>query len=309
MNGRERTTFAQVEGIAAKYGARLFTKARLADVLSVKRNEVSRDLFSYALMAHLDCMVTDALFVPLFAVEYDGPSHATDAKTQQRDLRKQALCERFGLPLARVRDEHLFKEARGIGYLPWLTELFFTARWLSEARDKGQIPEDEPIDPMLLLSDPSIAEGHFPLFVSRIARVRLQGLQQKGVLRSPMPMTISGRDALGASHCLAVIDAPGGRLLCSRASIFLRGFGVPGSEVAEELAVVDLERQAQAGRGGGSPAAARAAVIRTLSSLKSEVNVQGYMGVELGFLLEWEPGAVRVGALDQEPERMFRFRD
>lgn len=79
-------------------------KVRLADVVAAEEGEVlapgDRD---YLLRAHLDFVVCDrsAAMMPVFAVEFDGPSHASEVQ-RVRDIRKNRLTVNAGLPLLRV---------------------------------------------------------------------------------------------------------------------------------------------------------------------------------------------------------------
>lgn len=58
--------------------------------------------------AHLDFVVCDRgrAMTPVFAVEFDGPSHVSDVQ-RARDVRKNRLCARAGLPLLRIGDAEI----------------------------------------------------------------------------------------------------------------------------------------------------------------------------------------------------------
>lgn len=101
---------------------------------AIERSGIGNDVYSYGLKAHFDFVVADEADMSLFAVEYDGPTHL-EAATIRLDLMKNELCERLGMPLARVRDEHIFRQARGIDYLTWLTEFYF---WHSATRRRAE---------------------------------------------------------------------------------------------------------------------------------------------------------------------------
>jgi hypothetical protein len=155
------------------------------------------------------------------------------------DRKKNALCDTMGLPLARVRDEHVFQKARGIDYLSWLTELFFGARALQEAQARGHIPDDEPLNPMMFVSHPHVP-GRFPLWLSAVVRITFERWRDAGILRESVPFGLHGYDQNGLGACLVVLGLSTGGMVMSESSIYLRGFGVASSDVADEIATVNL---------------------------------------------------------------------
>jgi hypothetical protein len=114
---------------------------------------------------------------------------------------------------ARVRDEHIFLKARGIDYLTWLTELFFSTKVLEEAQASGAVPDDEPIDPMMFVMHPRIA-GSFPLILAAPARFALQKYAKQGIILGAVPTMLTSRDDHGVTKTVAMISAPNGKTLC-----------------------------------------------------------------------------------------------
>jgi hypothetical protein len=211
---------------------------RVADVLDIEGSGVSSELYSYALKSHFDFTVVNDAHEPLFAVEFDGPHHQGEAAAKA-DRKKNAVCEAMGFPLARVRDEHLFRKARGIDYLTWLAEVFFAYQALVRAQDSGQFPEDEPLDPMMFMSMPNLP-GRFPLFISARARGKLQRLYEEGVVTSAVPDHFRGYDFDGTAAALNAVVTSDGGIILNTSTIYLSRFGVPASEAAEEIGTVKL---------------------------------------------------------------------
>lgn len=308
VNFHEAVTRKILRAAAEKNGAEVWPKLRIADVLNLERSGLDNDLFSFALKAHFDFVVVDQEHLPLFAVEFDGPHHDSEPRARINDMKKNAVCEKLDFPIARVRDEHLFQKARGVDYLTWLTEIFFSFQSLVEAQEKGLLPDDEPLDPMSFLSNPNIP-GAFPLFISAHARSRLIALNKRGVLSAPAPLDLRGDDADGRTTCISVVTAGRGELLFATSSIYLRGFGVAPFEAAAEIAAVNLASLAdefsRTREGALSPEDVRALLVDFLRSHRATV-MDGCMGCELGFSVssqqrggqqEW-----RVGALGDAPE-------
>ncbi len=239
VNTHEAATMRLLEVSAGRNNARVYAKVRIADTLDMDRSGISNDLYSYGLKAHFDFVVADDADMPLFAVEYDGPTHF-DARTVERDRMKNELCERLGLPLARVRDEHIFKQVRGIDYLTWLSEFYFGFQSLLRAQEEGTFPADELPDPMLFFSHPYLP-GRFPLFISAHARTSLIRLHSKKLTREDIPMVLRGDDQAGRTNVLLLLQLADGSMVSSASSIYLHWFGICPGEAAEEIAIVNLE--------------------------------------------------------------------
>lgn len=290
INVHEGVARKLLSDAAGKNGAEVFAKIRIADVLNVDGSGLDRDHFSFALKAHFDFVVADRDHRPLFAVEFDGPHHELDERSRRNDRRKNLICERLGFPLARVRDEHLFRKARGVDYLTWLTELFFSFQALVEAQEQGLIPWGEPLDPMMFVSNPNIA-GRFPLFISAQARIRLQQLHKSGMLGTPVPLYFCGDGPNDWTDCLAILPTTTRAYLFTSASIYLRGFGVAPSEAAGEIATVNLARMVEEYRKTGKGALLsmdlRAALVEFLRQRGSARDFGG-MGLDLGFSLSYK---------------------
>jgi hypothetical protein len=122
------TLASEVLSAAAKtWGAKVAEKVRVADALDVDRAGLNTEEFTYALMAHFDFLVVQGDEHEVrFAVEFDGPLHETDDDTRRRDALKDAVCEKLGMPLLRVREEHIL-DSRHEPILAWLVNVWFAA--------------------------------------------------------------------------------------------------------------------------------------------------------------------------------------
>src|SRR5882672_5117138 len=120
-------------------GYRICPKVRLADVIGrpPKAKRLPQRAFEYLLTAHLDFLVTRN-DVPVFAVEFDGTHHLTDAKTIERDYLKNRLCKAAGLPILRIMSREI-REHERVTLLDYML-----MRYL--AWEKG-FNRDEAIDP------------------------------------------------------------------------------------------------------------------------------------------------------------------
>jgi hypothetical protein len=91
LNRSEKQTEEQLSPLATGNGARIFSKIRVADVLEIENSGISAEAFTYALSAHFDFLICDKSDLPLFAVEFDGPSHKRPRQQRNDDLIELAL--------------------------------------------------------------------------------------------------------------------------------------------------------------------------------------------------------------------------
>lgn len=118
-------------------GVEVWCKVGLKDAVDLNNSGISSDRYSYAMRAHLDFVVTDrASSRILFAVEYDGAEHFTDADTIARDRKKTEVCRALGFDLLRVTKCQLEAVFLGRNQLQLLVERWFEAHVATQAAPK-----------------------------------------------------------------------------------------------------------------------------------------------------------------------------
>lgn len=265
----EAQTHRILEAAASKYGARVFAKVRLADVLYLDGSGITNDQYRYGLMAHFDFTVTDEDSQPLFAVEFDGRRHAVDPNAIRRDVLKDAICEHFDFPLLRIGDEYFRRIGRFV-LLGWLAEVWFLEDGFTQAQERGEIPADEVFDygfilglayrdqgRLVELTDLPIPEQlrlmkehqgnllptqpYNPFGPSRAYIVRSF---EQGACRAPSPEHLSGTDPAGFRVAVSILPVAGDRFIVGSARAKLGNFrAVAPTELAEELSVVEVAQQ------------------------------------------------------------------
>jgi Protein of unknown function (DUF2726) len=306
VNSYEAVAKKILTGAAGRNNCSVYTKVRVADVLNMDRSGISDELYSYGFKAHFDFVVADQAEFPLFAVEYDGPSHLETA-AMARDRKKNELCERLGLPLARVRDAHLFEQVRGYDYLTWLSEFYFAFQTLVRAQESGAFPLDEPPDPMFFLANPHLP-GRFPFFVSSAARISLRKLYEQNLIGEPNPMVLRGYDSGKSGHSLLLLQLADGSILVEHSAIYLHGFGIASTEVAEEIAMVNADALVKVHLEKMTPAltakSARRKVVEFLRSHEcfSCASSRHAYGFSIGFRRADGISTWKVGSLGDEQE-------
>lgn len=191
LNYSEERTYGRLQSACTFWGARVFAKVRVADVLQIEDSALGYDHRRYALQAHFDFVVTDEQFMPQFGVEFDGPYHS-GSRQAERDQLKDSLCSRSEFPLLRINDEYLKQKYRRKDILSWLVAVWFLETWFDEAQQNGSIPWDEPFDPLYLSIGNS--EEVFPFWLSHDAIEDFRALHKAGRCMLPAPCLIVARE-------------------------------------------------------------------------------------------------------------------
>lgn len=137
LNPAERRLLDELRTLVDPQGGEVWCKVGLKDAVDLNNSGISIDHYSYAMRAHLDFVVTERTSSRiLFAVEYDGAEHFTDADTIQRDRKKTDVCRALGFDLLRVTKCQLEAVFLGRNQLQLLVERWFNEHAGSQAAPK-----------------------------------------------------------------------------------------------------------------------------------------------------------------------------
>jgi Protein of unknown function (DUF2726) len=203
LNLHEEAVSQRLRAICDENGASVYAKVRVADVLPIENSGISNEEYSYALKSHFDFVVADSEHNPLFAVEFDGPSHDSLDQTV-RDTIKNRLAERFALPLLRVRSAHLLRRYDGWDLLSWIVDVWFLREEADRMYANGELPYDFDFDPALIISSPN-RKRCFPYWLGLDAQLKIQDLQKKGAVLDMVPSTYHGVDDSETHRALAFL--------------------------------------------------------------------------------------------------------
>lgn len=203
LNLHEETVSQRLKSACVEHGAQVYAKVRVADILPIENSGVSAPEYTFALKSHFDFVIAGRDHVPLFAVEFDGPSHDSAEQTG-RDAIKNRLAERFGLPLLRVRSAHLLRRYDGWDLLTWIVEVWFLRKETDGIYDRGELPFDFDFDPAFIISSP----GHkrrFPYWLGLDAQLKIKDLHKGGAICDMAPSTYEGIDEHDVRRAIAFI--------------------------------------------------------------------------------------------------------
>lgn len=204
IHSYERLTYDIIKQSSEKYGAVVFPKVRVADCIDIDKCRISKDEYSYALKSHFDFVVCSELGEILFAVEFDGPQHWRDAKVIARDKMKYNICKNGGFSLLRI-NEFFVDEIGQVPIISLLIESRFLYDGFVKEQEEGNIPWDEPFDPLFLRYSES-KKPVFDLFDSIRRRIeRRYGWPPCRNTRFVQHLS-HGEDRYGYYHCLFIVE-------------------------------------------------------------------------------------------------------
>lgn len=238
FNKYEELTYSKLNEVCEQNGAHVFAKVRVADVCPIENSGISDDDYSFALKAHFDFVITDQRYIPLFAVEFDGPLHR-EQRQKERDRCKDALCKRFNFPLLRINSNYIDRQFRGLDLLTYFIEVWFMSAAFDEAQAQGHVPYDEWFDPASVFSDGRRKE-RWPYWISHDLQIRLRNLAKTGKIHDYVPCHWIGCDKAGNYRCLAWLHFSEESCIIVETGMREQCFPVVVSDILWQIAVFDL---------------------------------------------------------------------
>jgi hypothetical protein len=233
LSNYEQTTYERLRETCVRNSAQIFAKVRLADVLPIENSGISDELFRFALQSHFDFVIADDRHIPLFAIEFDGMSHQETVQAN-RDSKKDRLCERFQFPILRINAEYLNRKYRNLDLLTWFVEVWFLAKGFDEAQARGDVPQDEPFDPCMIIAIPGL-KGQFPLWLSAAPEHDLDQLHKHGKCQDDRTNVYVGYDHQGICRALGFVRIDTQVGVLTYTAMRSQRFPVPECEALQEL--------------------------------------------------------------------------
>lgn len=246
LNTPEAITHVRLSDVCSRNGAVVFSKTRVADVLPIEGSGIGTQLYSFALKAHFDFVVADGCHMPLFAVEFDGPSHA-DPIQATRDRKKDSLCDLLGLPILRINARYLQKRYRGLDLLTWFVEVWFAQESFCDAQRDGLVSPDEDFDAASMIRV-SGYESSFPLWLGVEPRRFLKRCQAEGRCLWQVPARLIGTRTGGETVGLAFLKAADDHWIISRTGMRRQRFPTRAAELVGDLLMYEVAETLRLGR-------------------------------------------------------------
>lgn len=242
VNRQEERTLREIQEISRKYEYNLYTKIRLADVLNIEGSGIESDYYSFSLKSHFDFLVCDMRQYPLFAIEFDGPTHQEHRQTL-RDQKKNTLCERFNLPLLRIKNNHLLKKYNKASLLQWIISAWELQKGFYAVQADGQIPIDEDFDPVMLWHSGKTLEEIHPHWIALRPRLHIEKLHKEGQLPVRHTCSMTFTDEQENSRGIEWIDVGGDQVVYIESAMRKQQFPIYLGELFREILTVSLHEK------------------------------------------------------------------
>lgn len=243
VNDYEEITHDELKPIADHWDLSVYTKVRVADVISLDHVGATGELKRFGLQSHFDFLVCRDRWQPIFAVEFDGRFHSTNIQ-KIRDSKKDELCRRANLPILRINSRYLNRRFGSMSLLAWIVDVHELERVFSEAQELGNIPADEPFDPFFFSSLENGTE-RFPYWFSAKPLIRLHKLYDAGKIADRGPTGFIGRDKAGVVRGVEYIRVTENDGILVRSAMRPQQFPVQLNDLFGEILLVQLEQEVQ----------------------------------------------------------------
>ena len=252
LNYSEDKTFRELGGVAERHGLSVYPKVRIADVLPIENSGIDSELYRYALQAHFDFVVAGDDHIPIFAVEFDGPSHQ-DPVQAKRDRKKNDLCKRFSFPILRTNLNYISRKYRELTILAWIIDVYHLEVAFDEAQVQGIVPYDEPFDPFFIFSDGSRPGKRFPYWISLDANLAIRKLHKEGKLLYPSSSGLIGRDKNDVIRGIEFVEVTETHGLFVTSAMRPQDFPILFSDLLGELLLIFLFEEVERFLAGTAP--------------------------------------------------------
>ena len=239
VNRQEEVAYRELQDLAAQYGYDVHVKIRLADVLRTEGSGIEGGLYGFVLQSHFDFLVCDEGQDPLFAVEFDGPTHREPVQ-QARDAKKDELCARFDLPLLRINTNHLLKKYNKASLLQWIISAWELQKAFDAAQAQGQIPAEEDFDPVMLWHSGKSLEEIHPHWIALRPRLHIEKLHKQGRLPVGHACSVTFTDDRENYRGIEWIDVAPSQVVCVESAMREQRFPLYLGDLFREVLTVLL---------------------------------------------------------------------
>jgi very-short-patch-repair endonuclease len=268
LNRTEEIVFKELSSIASDNSLRVFSKARLSDVIVKGDTFLGNRTFEFYTQAHFDFVITSNDNVPFLVVEYDGPSHR-EPKQFERDSIKNDLCKQSGLPLLRINARYVMQRYRGMTLLRWIVEVMQLQKCFDEAQAKGQVPYDEAFDPAMIISDGSGRNWPYWLALDANLKISRYFETQPGAKRLSSSF---GLDANGNTHYLSYLRV-GDNFLWAKPAARDQDTAIPVFDMLDQIGHYELGMELENFLKGKKPMLSRAEFEPIHQRMCAEYNI------------------------------------
>lgn len=123
--------------------------------------------------------------------------------------------------------------------LSWFVEVWFLREAFHEAQEAGNVPFDEPFDPMAIVSCSGLKEK-FPFWLSAELRVKIRRLSESGKILDGVPSEWIGVDSQGNYHGISWLRIDNESGVLAQSAMRTQKFPIIVSEILSEILIFEL---------------------------------------------------------------------
>jgi hypothetical protein len=234
--------------------------------------------------------VADSVTSPLFVVEFDGAGHRSPVQAA-RDIKKDALCRKFSLPILRINSKYLAPAYRGMELLTWFAECFVTNRAFVEAEEEGSISPEDGFDLRNILSIGD--RKNWPLDLSHDVRENFRRLREEGRIFDEQPSYIIGRDKEGTYRAFAFIAITKEQGVFAKTAMRAQQFEIDQADALEILINFEIDGAIKKGLTDASRLEPLTTMMRRMESLAGQIQPSREASMNGDWTTRWMFGAKR----------------
>lgn len=273
LNHHEQLTHEELQRASKRWGLSVSHKVRVADVLNLDRLDIDWAHYGYGLKSHFDFVVCRDDWIPEYAVEFDGPQHASVIQSD-RDRKKDLLCKLDDFPILRINARYLTRNFGKMTLLAWVMDAYELDRGFFQAQVDGIIPKDEMFSPFFVAGlEPG--GDRFPYQLARRARARLQMWHEKGMVREHGSSGVRFRDQNEALRGIEFIGMSDDTGVYVTSAMRDQQFPVYMGDLFDEILTVQLTEKVAACLEGKEKPVLMAKVDAEIASMKARFRVAG----------------------------------
>lgn len=241
FNKSEQKAYNEIVSVDCISPSNVFSKVRIADILKIERSGIDSHLYSFALQSHFDFVITNDNFDPLFAIEFNGPTHSNSLQIK-RDIKKMEISDFFKFPVLWVNDKYIRKSYRGqMSLLAWIIDVYFLQKDFYNAQEEGMLPLEACFDPMFVWS--SIKEENWPYQIGLDSRCNLKNYQKKSLILDSCSNSGIGRHEDGTIRGFNFIRIDKHKCIYVESGMRNSKFPIQLDDLLEELLIISLEKE------------------------------------------------------------------
>ncbi len=238
--------------LCKRLGAGVLMRVKAQDVFRTEGNNLSDELIQFVTRNTFDYVAVDAERTPLFVVQFDGTSHATDVASVKQQQENE-ICRKLLLPLVRIHAFQLAKKHHSIEVMGLLLESWFASKGLTGNGEKSRSFRSGEIDLFGTSGPGSTAAtssgpgspAEFEPGSGSLGDVRknIRRIYESGKCKSPVASSVIGVDPAGNFHAVGFVRVTDEAVASSKIALRNQHFPSTTNALVDEVLIYELYQE------------------------------------------------------------------